>query len=878
MKLDLLEGRKIYGYTQFGSMWEKGMVKECQFQLTSENGEEIPIQSRITAFWPDGSIKWAAHTADSRLMGKHVEILPGRGITPEKTVVCSRGKNGWTFESDNMSLQLPSEGKNIFQNLRVSGKIRIKSASLRLLIERRSCIQTVQTQSVYQGESMITEAAIEENGPLMWSFCLKGIHWLDELKEKKIPFIVRLKLYHDTAGMDIQHTFLFDGDEQKDFLKGIGLVLDCPMAGEGFNRHIRFGTDFGSFHEAVSQMLVWDHKHPGKVYEEQMKGKVLEVGDILNVQEMTRLGNIAQNCPVWDHFLLFQDSDSHFSIRKKTDEENCCFLNAMQGKRASGTMVFGSMNGSIMTGLRNFWQKYPSGLELSGFSSDAAEAVIWFYSPAAEAYDYRHYSRRAFAETCYEGFPDYGATPFGIANTNECRLEFADEMIPSEGAMQCFGNSVSDPPLYFGRPEYYHALHAFGFWSLPSCRTETERWLEEQIDKAIAFYEKEVEERHWYGIYDYGDVMHTYDAFRHVWRYDIGGYAWQNTELMPTMWLWLAFLRTGRSNILKLAEAMSRHAADVDTYHLGALKGLGTRHGVRHWGCPCKEIRIGMAGHYRFHYYLLCDRRMEDVFEDGKDADFGLLNMDPLRYVYGKTPRKLPAHARSGPDWSAMVSNWMTQWERTLDEHYLQKIRTGMKDIEAAPLGLISGPDYEYDPSTGHLGYIGESATGGTHLQIALGGPQVWMELAELLEDDKWREMIAQYGRFYYLSDREKESESKGLTGKREFLYPVMAAAMAAYGAAFFHDEELAKKTAAYIFRALIPGTDHAGFSCEMRKNCGNQHNLQEIPWISTNFVSQWCLNTIMILEFVREYIPETMKEVDEMLKDFPEEGLVRNC
>ncbi len=36
--------------------------------------------------------------------------------------------------------------------------------------------------------------------------------------------------------------------------------------------------------------------------------------------------------------------------------------------------------------------------------------------------------------------------------------------------------------------------------------------------------------------------------------------------------------------------------------------------------------------------------------------------------------------------------------------------------------------------SFGHLGYMGESATGGTHLQVALGGPQVWMELADLLE------------------------------------------------------------------------------------------------------------------------------------------------
>lgn len=877
MKLYLPDDKKIYGYAQFGSMWKKGEVPKCQFRMMGEDGEEIPLQSRITAYWPDGSIKWAAHTADSRLMGKCVEVLPGEGKIFENKAECRQDENGWTFLSDKISVQILSRGRDLFRNLTIAGNIRIKAAYLRLMIERRACASTVQTQTIYQGESMITEAVMEDCGPLMWSFCLKGAHWLDEPGEKKFPFTVRLKLYRDTARMDIQHTFLFDGDEQKDFLKGIGIILDCPMAGDTFDRHIRFGTDYGTFHESASQMLVWDHKHPGKIYEEQMKGNPLGTG-VLNAEETKRLRKIAEDCPVWDHFQLFQDSDIHFCIRKQTFEKNCCFLNALHGIRAKGTMAFGGTNGSIMVGLKNFWQKYPSGLEISGFSSDMAEAVIWIYTPAAEAYDYRHYSQRAYAETCYEGFPDFGATPFGVANTNECSLEFREELIPTEDILSDFGNSVADPPVYFGKPEYYHALHAFGFWSLPARRTEAECWLEEQLDKAVDFYKKEVEERHWYGIYDYGDVCHTYDAFRHVWRYDIGGYAWQNTELMPTMWLWLAFLRTGRSDILKLAEAMSRHASDIDTYHLGELKGLGTRHGVRHWGCPCKEIRIGMAGHYRYHYYLLCDRRMEDVFEDVRDADFGLINMDPLRYVYDKESQKLPTHARSGPDWSAMVSNWMTQWERTLDECYLQKILTGMKDIKTAPLGLISGPDFEYDPLTGHLGYIGECATGGTHLQIALGGPQVWMEMADLLEDNVWCRMIARYGRFYYLTDQEKQKESKGLVGKREFLYPVMAAAMAAYSAAFFQDVELARKTVLYIFRALIPGRDHSGFASERREDCGNMHDLQEIPWISTNFVSQWCLNVIMILEFVREYIPETMEEVDKMLDDFPEEGLVRNC
>lgn len=217
-----------------------------------------------------------------------------------------------------------------------------------------------------------------------------------------------------------------------------------------------------------------------------------------------------------------------------------------------------------------------------------------------------------------------------------------------------------------------------------------------------------------------------------------------------------------------------------------------------------------------------------------------------------------------------MVSNWMTHYERTLDEACLRKIRTGMEDIEAAPLGLVSGPDFAYDPSTGHLKYMGESATGGTHLQVALGGPQVWMELADLLEDGEWKRQIAEYGRFYYDGD--------GRGGGKPFLYPIMAAAMAAYGARFFRDEALAKKTVKILFRAMISGGDCAGFAPVCKSGCGNLRELPEIGWISTNFTAQWCLNAIMVLDFVGEFIPESLEEVFRMLEGFPEEGLFRNC
>ncbi len=156
------------------------------------------------------------------------------------------------------------------------------------------------------------------------------------------------------------------------------------------------------------------------------------------------------------------------------------------------------------------------------------------------------------------------------------------------------------PPLLVTAPEYLHAVRAFGIWSLPDRSTPAKARSKTSSTPPSPLYHKEVEQRHWYGFWDFGDVMHQYDAQRHEWRYDVGGFAWDNTELGTDMWLWYSFLRSGRADIFRMAEAMTRHTSEVDTYHLGRFAPLGSRHNVRHWGCGAKEARISQAAFRRF--------------------------------------------------------------------------------------------------------------------------------------------------------------------------------------------------------------------------------------------------------------------------------------
>ncbi len=154
-----------------------------------------------------------------------------------------------------------------------------------------------------------------------------------------------------------------------------------------------------------------------------------------------------------------------------------------------------------------------------------------------------------------------------------------------------------------------------------------------------------------------------------------------------------------------------------------------------------------------------------------------------------------------------------------------------------------------------------------------MGAPQIWQEMADLLSDPKWKEMLAEYGRFYYLPREKQLEESGGIIGDREFSLPFMAAAMGAYGAWYYNDEMLAKITWSHLLHALLCEENHSGFQTTVLKNCANQEELREIPWISTNFAAQWCLNVICTLEFIRDQLPESLEEVDTLISGMPFES-----
>lgn len=850
MLLHKLSNRKTGGYTTFGSVWKPGEQKDTEFILKNESGEQIPVQSRAAAWWPDGSMKWLAHTADSVKMGSSSLLLPAAesgSMGDEEGILIHETEDSFAVCTGPLTLTIPKTGDEQVEMLAKDLRLNQTAVAARIYpvfqLERRTDSGRSRTVSLHEG--LISTVSLEEAGPLQAVFCFGGCHVRGE--EVSIPFVIRMYLGLHSAEVRLEHTALFDGQESRDYLKGMGIRTEVLLTGKAYERHVRFAADHRVLHEAAVMLESRIPRVPQTVLRQQL------VGGFTEAEADDAVTEAAGNLPVWNRYVMCQDYDSHFSIKKQTGAE-CCTLNCRQGKRALGAMAVSGRKEAVWFGIRDFWQKYPAGLEVNSLSRERSECTMWFYCPEAEAFDFRHYDTRSYPYTCYEGFEHVGASAVGIGVSSECSVVFA-EAAPTDEGLLAYGERMQNPPVYVGTPEYYHEKHAFGHWSLPMKANETEVWLEAQMEQAFAFYQQEIEARSWYGLFDYGDVMHSYDSVRHCWKYDVGGFAWQNTELVPTYWLWLYFLRTGREDVFTMAEAMSRHCSEVDVYHFGPYQGLGSRHNVRHWGCSCKEPRIGMAGHFRFLHYLIGDRRLGDVMDDVKDADHATVNFSPAQNMQPEECKK--ASVRSGPDWSSFVSNWMTCYERTLDETYRRKIETGIDDIAAAPYGLASGPDYGYDVENAHLIYWGEREdTPNQHLQICMGGPQVWWETADMLGDDRLNELIARLGRFYYHSKEKKARLTAGRIVERPFSWPMFAAGIAGYSAGRTQNKELALKTWRILIGSL---TDLSidGFVPVTYGMGADDSILCEIPWISTNVTAQWCLNVIMCLEFIREYLPE---------------------
>lgn len=560
-------------------------------------------------------------------------------------------------------------------------------------------------------------------------------------------FVIRAYTYKGSNKIKLVHTLIVDSLLNRQGLNELGIHFKVAMHGRAYERYVNLDNHKMSVQPLVARREI----------------------NMKKMDDRTRL--MLDNIAKWDGFRLSQLSPNGYSIRKRATSRTP-WIGTMEGTRSKGWVAVGDSTSQTAFWLKDFWESYPSTLQVDNARSDTATVSVYLYSPEAEPYSFEHYDTIAHSlEAAYEDVQPGMSTAWGIGRSSTL-------YIYRNGDPSISDDIQLGEATFLPTPEYLHRKRAFGIWSLPTRESQRDIMVENTLDSIMDFYNHEIERNGWYGYFNYGDVMHTYDPWRGQWRYDVGGYAWDNTELGTPAMLWYQFLRTASPEVWRMATAMTRHCSEVDSYHIGPHAGLGSRHNVIHWGCGAKESRISEAWWNRFMYYLTADDRLGDIMHEVADADTLLYTLDPMRLAQPRDlyPCSAPARLRIGPDWLGYVSNWMTEWERfgkpneQSRNYYKSKIITGMSSISALRHGIFSGPKaLGYYPDSGRITNECDSTVMNTnHLITIMGGFELINEL-EMSIDHKpffatWLDHAARY-----------KQEAKRIT-KSKFLIPRLTA------------------------------------------------------------------------------------------------------
>ncbi len=845
----------------WGVPWPQGQVAgDSGFQLRDAQQRDYPLQSWALARWPDGSLKWSAHAlGGEQPPGIGLALRPVPAITGDLSHGVSENDNGWTVDTGRIRCRIARSGSHLIDEVWQGERLALTRARLVLRVQQGD--EESETLARHTYHSQIDRVEVEQKGSQRTVIALWGHH--QQPGASRIPFVIRLYAYADSASLRVVHTLIYDLDETRQQLAGIGLAFDVPLAGELHDRHVRFVTaDGGVFAEAV-RGLSGLRRDPGAgAIAAQLSGKATPPVAAFSPEVGKRLAYI----PAFGCYRLTQHHPDGFQIHKRTSAGQGWVL-AATGGRAAGVGYLGTPQGGVAFGVRHFWQSYPASLSLEDAHRDSATVTMWLWSPWAEPMEIRGYHDGLGQENTaeqleglaitYEDYEPGFSTPQGIARTSELFIDVLPAT-PDNAQLVRLAQRMQQPPLLVAQPEDLARARAFGpLWSPARGDSPQRKQLEGQLAWYFERYQQEVEQRKWYGFWDFGDVMHTYDSDRHVWRYDVGGYAWDNSELSTDLWLWYYFLHSGRADVFRMAEAMTRHTGEVDVYHQGRFSPLGSRHNVRHWGGSAKQLRISTVANRRFLYYLTADERIGELLDEQVEGARALATVLPGRKIGQVAPTDPHwVNLAFGTDWGAVAAAWLTAWERHGDPDQRERLLNSMQTLARQPHGFFTG-SADFDPRSGRFQPAPPQQIGISHLSAVFGLTEVCSELLDLLPDPDFTRAWLDYCRLY--NDPAALSAFIGKRVKKNNLAQGHAR-LTAFAARRLNDKPLAQRAwrefsggdggmvaAAGHLRHLTPPDVMAPL---------DEVSFDDGAPLSTNAVAQWGLAAIALLALLDEIPP----------------------
>lgn len=588
-----------------GVPFARGDLVGKNVRLVDADGKAVPLQTEVLARWPDGSTKWLlldfnttmAKAGQTKYMLHYGATEAGPAL--EHPLRVDETDEEVRIDTGVIQLAIPRKPGGFLRQVWRDGRTLLaRPADLTVVNELTGAIPYNDQNYVipadgklprvrYQAslDTTYRKVVVEEKGALRAVVNISGRHTAADGK-RFIPYDLRITAYRGKDWIKLAHTFIYDGEPERDFLKE--MTIDLALAGDdpvqvssACGKAVPLPPNQTASLLAIGPEKVFHHQPPtlDKAVEDTFTaaGKSLGSGKdglgwmsvargtsrltaavrdwhLLSPKEMLAEGNGMLHVCLWP-----QSGARKLDLRKRISPKDWEIQDKLEREKT----------------LKNNW---------SEFHNDRLD------------------SARGLAKT-HDVFLQFGAAP-----EEDAIRAFNAPLLPFVSGDYNGRTGVNGP---FGgrRPERYPIYEATQDFMM--------RWLM----TAQRVYR-------WDGMLTYGGTLIDFDSpngygGRVPLTWNCYGYSgWTCNDGQWCRAFILQYLRTGRPDYWRFAEAEVRHIMDVNTVHWeeplktsGSRLGGGHRHNQKVWGD--RLCGYGTASNGAGDYYCLTgDRRALDVLRE----------------------------------------------------------------------------------------------------------------------------------------------------------------------------------------------------------------------------------------------------------------------
>lgn len=234
----------------------RGELKDPRKIRLIEAGREIPVQGMATALWPEGTLKFLC-------LDFLVDLAPGQtkqfkleygssvSLKARSSIKATEG-GSVSIDTGKMKVSF-APGSQFCSKISVDGKAVTRGpVTGQLLVSEGS-----PTGEPTSYRLIIKKVELVESGPVQATVYLKGSYGTKksvtklshQIKKNVARYVFHgfVRMYGGSARMDLIHSFGYNGDENRDFVRRYGLLVPLDAAGGSFV----YGGDDGVKKEAV---------------------------------------------------------------------------------------------------------------------------------------------------------------------------------------------------------------------------------------------------------------------------------------------------------------------------------------------------------------------------------------------------------------------------------------------------------------------------------------------------------------------------------------------------------------------------------------------------------------------------------------------------